>query len=297
MLRPLSPVQADRLDAVRALADAVFVQPDGRTPGVARRFPGLLEPGAPGEAVAVEQDGRIAGALALRPLAFPGLEHERTAAIGLVAVEPDRRSRGVGAELLRIARRRLEELGVTSAVLWASRHELYERAGWRLLDHGVRGEAEGAPGEGRPAGIVVAPLDRLDPRPLAALRALHDPDALERPAAWWGAIPFPGAQVHAVLAGHASAPAGYALFGERGQERFLMELVGEPATFGPLWSAVRAGSQRVTVNDRRGAPSQSWLERGGVSFTDQRLALWLSLGGAAGGPSPVGRHVPWFDRI
>ena len=281
----------DRLDAVRALADAVFVHPRARLPGVRRRFPGLLEPDGLAEAVAIERDGEVLGALAVRPLSFR--EGAPVAAIGLVAVRPEHRSHGTGTELLQLARRRLEERGFMSAVLWARRHELYTRAGWRLHDEGVRAEVPGAPESAAPDGVAIAPVDALGHAPLAALRARWEPLAPERPAGWWHALPFPATEVRVAVAGDCARPGGYALFGVHEGERYLYELIGAPETFGALWQAVRAGCANLTINERRGGASHAWLAAQGVRFGAQALALWLALAAAA--PQP--RHVPWFDRI
>jgi GNAT superfamily N-acetyltransferase len=293
--RPLSPVPADRLGEVRALADAVFVEARDRPPGIARRYPGLLEPGGEGEAVALEEDGRVAASLVLRPCGRPAHgDPWAVAMIGLVAVRPERRSLGLGRRLLRLARSRLEELAAGAAVLWAGRHELYEAAGWREADPGVRGEAAGADAGGLPAGVTAAPIGAVDHAGLNALRARWEPEAPERSAAWWATLPFPAAQVHAVLAGPVAAPSAYALVGERAGERYVYELVGDPAAFEAVWAAVRAGCRRVTVNDRRGGVPHAWLAARGVPFVDHRLAMWLALDERA---PAIGRHVPWFDRI
>jgi GNAT superfamily N-acetyltransferase len=253
-----------------ALANAVFVDSRGRPPALAQRFPGLF--GGEGEAITLERDGRLVAALVMRPLVWLDMT---VIAIGLVAVEEEVRSRGLGHELLRAALSRVRERGIKSCVLWARRHELYVEAGFSLHDVGVLGEAAGLPGA--PGVAVVAPA----PVQLAPLR---DPGAPARPAARWHTIPLPATEVRAAVTND-----GYAVFGVHGDDRFVYELAGDPASFDALWQAVRAGARHVTINERHGSPAQIWLAAQGVRFKPQALALWR-------GPTPA-RYVPWLDRI
>jgi hypothetical protein len=194
---------------------------------------------------------------------------------------------------MRGVRARLEEREIEAAVLWAARHDIYARLGWQPGDPGVRGEAKGSPGARAPAGLEGRPLDAALAAALVDRPARYPAHHLERRAERLLAVPPPADRVVAYLAGEDA----YALVGHRDDDAFVLELVGKPGELTALWAAVRAVSERVVVNERRGSPVQRWLADLGVDFADQNLACWLALSAAARSAPLTHWHIPWLDRI
>jgi predicted N-acetyltransferase YhbS len=244
-----------------------------------RRFPRGFAPETGVVLVAIDERNRIRGSTVAR--LFSWLDGGPPAAmLGLVWVDPALRGHGLGGALVRDAEQAAAARGARLSVLWASRHGLYERLGWRLADTGVVAEARGTGGGPRPPAPDAATAARI-----SALRRA----GVRRAAADHAAIPPPGTSLEAHMDPDGRA---YALVGATPDRGYVVDWDGEPEGYPAVWRSITAAHARLTVNAEAGSPPAGWLAaRAGLRWAPQRLALWRGLDGHGA------RHVAWADRI
>lgn len=156
---------------VLELIEAVH-RPNG---GIAREFPLVFAPGAPGRVLHLEEDGRPVSACAVLPreLVFPG-GRLRCGLIGSVTTAPQARGRGLATRLLALAERELAGEGAAFALLWADDPNFYRRRGYREIgaEADLVIDPAGADRLPRPSGV--RPLRQSDVEAVHALYAAHE---------------------------------------------------------------------------------------------------------------------------
>ena len=270
------------------LFDRTFLLARGRAIPFAQRFHDLLA-GDDSLVVSGRSSGQLASALLLRFFSWIGSEREcRGAMIGLVCTSPQFHGRGCATELLEAAAECARAEGCEFAVLWAARHELYERGGWAPSDNGILGIHVPQPGHSVRAGVIDQDAAR------AKIHALHE------------ARPAPRVRRSAAHYGHLLPPAesllfflerdSFAICGRHGHTGYLYDISAHEGDLPRLWAAVTGSFDRLHVNVEDGSGTHLWLTaQPGFQWARQRLAMWKPLASSASPLFPA--YIPFFDRI
>jgi GNAT superfamily N-acetyltransferase len=280
-----------------AALDRSFVTGRGRRGSLAGRYPGLLDETNAGNIHVRRHGGRVIACCAVRR--FEWLDDGviwRGAMVGMVHTAPAWRGRGHAAAVLESAVDALLADGVDFAVLWSGLEGFYERLGWEGHDRGLYGRLRIST-DTAPTALPGAPPAADTLARLETLRARWAPRRVVRSAAAWRTVPLPATTVHAVFAGR-SAGGIAALVGDDGGNRYVYDLVGDPAALPDLWDVLCAGATTVHVNDAIGTAFHRWLaQHTATEFAAQQLAYWRMLSPRAARASWREWHIPWFDRI
>jgi predicted N-acetyltransferase YhbS len=286
LIRPCAP---NELPSLVGLLDQEFIVSKGRSLSLARRFATALCAGNCPNILLACRGERIAGAIVIRRFDWVTSSHTwRGAMIGLVYARPEERGQGVASGLLRAAETRLRAEGTAFAVLWTTQPEFYLRLGWTGADCGVFGTCVSA------GGTAAACM----PAEAASIEALRlrsaSPHLLRSPAAY-RTIPLPAERLELLV-----SPDGrsYAIFGTQADRAYVYEFGGAPAGYAALWRDIGAAPRTVYINERRGSTAQQWLaSRPGISWRDQKLAMWLPLADPDCMRHFSDWYLPYLDRI
>lgn len=272
------------------LFDHIFILPRGRTISFARRFHDLFA-GGDCLVMAGRSEGQLATALLVRFFAWIDDEVERRGAmIGLVCTSPGFRGCGYATELLQAAEQQCQARGCELAVLWAARHELYERCGWTVADGGTLGIHVPRSGGMVPDGVLTS--DGAATR--ARIQALHGNRALpriRRTSADYGRLLPPAESLLFFLERDS-----FAICGRHGRVGYLYDIAARDGDLPRLWSAVAGSFERLHVNVEDGsAIHRSLAAQTGYTWARQSLAMWKPLASPAGAIHAW--HIPFLDRI
>lgn len=271
-----------------ALLDEEFIYSRGRSVSLAERFSAAFS--QPDATLLAAREGKdIVAALMLRPFVWLAARGPRRGAmIGMVCTHRAHRGRGLASALMTEATRLLcaqADFGV----LWTTRPEFYGRFGWQSADCGVLGRMRaGGSAPPMPAAEVEALLLRIH-----SIREARGGERTERSLAGYRTLVPPGVSREAIL-----ESGGYAVIGRLEDTAYVYELGGDPAGFAAIERTLAARYRDVYLNLKGGSPAHLWFAaRSPVTWTEQSLAMWMPVSGAAGMPSPALCYVPFLDRI
>lgn len=300
MSERIEPCPKERVPELIALLDEEFVLSRGRAISVERRFPEVFFARNLGNLWTVLVDGEVVAAAVAKPFEWLADEKTWTAAmVGLVVTRPELRGRGLASRLLVRLQSHLAQQGSELAVLWTRHPQFYERLGWIQGDEGLFGrallDAEESPlalalGGHPPGEKEVAEVERL--------RSQWAKERAQRSRATYHALPMPATSLEIHLAPRGEEPRAFAVVGKDGNTGYVYEWLGDPKAFPALWSSVRANCCPLFFNDRAGSSASVWLAREcGVTWTEQRLAMWLPLAPSTCAPALIRWVIPYLDRI
>ncbi|MBE0614754.1 MAG: GNAT family N-acetyltransferase [Burkholderiales bacterium] len=278
-------------DALLPLLDQEFIFGKGRKLSLRQRFPDLLDAKQAENILIAKVEARIASALATKAFSWTTPERSwRAAMIGLVYTRPELRGQGTASALLRATQAKLAQEGCDFAVLWTSRPDFYARQGWSGIDCGMLGSVRTASADTR-APAMPAPSSAIDW--IEALRASHAPKRAERTEMTYASL-YPPAQRLELL----RSDGAYAIVGRSDDHAYLYEILGDESELPALWARMGTRYAALYLNLQRGNPAERFLStQEGISWQEQRLAMWLPLS-AAGRDAPYADwYIPFLDRI
>jgi GNAT superfamily N-acetyltransferase len=270
-----------------ALLDQEFISSRGRTLSLSIRFASVLS--QPDARLLATRNKGLESILLLRPFDWitPSRNY-RAAMIGLVWTHPELRGRGHGSALLAEAAQCMRRDHIDFAVLWTTRTAFYARAGWIPADCGVLGHWQSATGSGG------APSEARALWPyIHSLRETHGGERVRRTLANYTMLPPPAIEHDAAV------EAGtYALIGRSGATGYVYEIGGGSEGLPALWRGLLPRYGELFINVRGGTEQHRWLSaQPGITWQDQKLAMWLALSGEVGAGHFRGWYVPFQDRI
>ncbi len=297
MITTLTQCSPAELPALVSLVDDEFVHGRGRQASLGRRYPGLLSENNLDNLYLARSGSEPCGTVAVKRFRWlAGGGEWQGAMVGLVCTASNYRNQGVASQLLASITARLHETETDFAVLWTTIPEFYERLGWRLRDHGLFGEDGQQSGRSTQLGPVD---DRLEVDRFAWLedvRCRWLSQRVCREPIDYLSIPIPALTVRCFTVPEIGE--GYALVGDMNTTGYVYELVGDPATFGAIWSKLKCHYQTIYTNDRRGSPSERWLQREtSIKWQPQLHTMWLRLSRPMADVCIDDWHISYFDRI
>ena len=289
----------DDLASVVAMLDQEFVYRKQRTLSFVSRYPAVYCLDNIANIYVIREAHRIVSSVAVKRRKW--LANGRVfqfAMVGGVCTEALERERGLASAILQHVEASLREAGLDFAVLWTSTAPFYEKLGWHLSDEGLLGTLQGRILEAKTAMVNYGPLVPEDIARLDAIRAQRLPCRVIREAIDYQTIPLPAQMVERFAVKDDSQWTAYAVVGRLNDTGYVYEVVGDSATFPPLWSAIGEAYQAVCVNDCVGSPSARWLDTHGlVRWTSQNLAMWQILSPRLTMEQVQGIYVSFLDRI
>lgn len=288
-LGSISACRSTELPSLLEEVDAEFIHRKGRVGGLAERFPRLFAAGNLRHVHVARVEGQVVAAAASQLFTFVDAGRPwRCARIGAVWTHPSFRGRGLASAVMRSLVEVHTSERTQALALWTSIHPFYAALGWRLEDLGLFGTGTSAP-----TGALTEPhrIADCDVKALDRIRKRHLTRFVERETADWAALPVPATAVEVFVDEDA-----YALVGTVGDAGYVYELTGAQGGLGPVWASVRARYARVFVNESVGSTADWLAQHGGVTFTPQRLSMWMPLAQEAE-QLGVKLFVPYLDRI
>lgn len=286
LIRPCMPAE---LPALVGLLDEEFIFSKGRSLSLAQRLPTALYAGNCPNILVACHGGEITAAIVIKRFDWIAPERSwRGAMIGMVYTRPVERGKGLASQLLRAAEQRLRADGTAFAVLWTAQPDFYRRLGWTSADCGVFGTYVSA-------GGATARCSPGDADAIETLR-LRSPGAhIARDSASYGTLPPPARRLELL-----ASPDGesYAIYGVQADRDYVYEFGGTASGYAALWQDICAAPRTVYINERRDSAAQRWLlNKPGISWREQALAMWLPLAEPSCARRFADWYVPFLDRI
>ena len=282
-MREPSPCAPAELPELVSRLDTEFVTGRGRSVSLALRFPSLFDAGNADNIWAIRNEGRIAAALVTRHFIWiAGSRQYNAAMIGMVWTDPALRGKGLASLLLEHVTGVLKS-GTDFAVLWTAQPEFYLRLGWMSRDRASFGEIEGGNGENRGEDVAFERVRQLwEAQPQRAARG----------ADWNPPLPLPATALEMFVADGA-----YAIAGRQSAKLYCHEILGNEADFPTLFERLRASCGTLYINERIESQAYRWLDRHGVRWRANPLAMWLALRNDSCLDAAHDWYIPWLDRI
>ena len=273
------------------LLDQEFIYGKGRKLSLGQRFPDVLDGRHPANILIARVDGGIASALATKTFSWITSGRSwRAAMIGMVYTRPAMRGSGTGSALLRATQTKLSREGLDFAVLWTARPDFYARQGWSGIDCGMLGRMRAAAPDTHAAAL---PAPGSDFNWIEALRERHAPVRAARTELTYASL-YPPAERLELLRGDSA----YAIVGSSEGHAYLYEILGEEAELPALWARLAERYSDLYLNLQRGTAAERFLSaQAGISWQEQRLAMWLPLSAAARNAPYADWYIPFLDRI
>jgi len=279
--------RADELETIRRYLNEEFIHSRGRSIGLERRFPGVLD--ALSNIVVRRVRGQIVAALALKRFTWetPAMPY-RAAMIGLVWTKASARGQGHAKAILEYVRRMLREEERDFAVLWTSQPHVYSSSGWIGADCGLYGVIEGQPraGTGEAVDVANTSLIRSLRREHCATRVAPEVSA--------GFTLLPTAVELRLLVEADS----YAIVGLAPHNAYVFD-IHAPATAMPaLWPQIATLGEQIHMNIASGTPAEEWLARTfEIRLPPCPLAMWLPLSSHSHSIDFSRAYIPFIDRL
>ena len=287
------------LPAIVRRLDQEFIYSKQRRLSLGKRFSNTLSVENIEQIRVAVSEGEVRGALAIRM--FDWIVEESVwhgAMIGMVWVDSQHRGRGFGSSLLSSTTQFLRDKGVDFGVLWTGNPAFYERAGWRLNDRSLFGEAVSRHASAFIDTVSCQPLVSVDATRLERLRSTSLSMRVVRSALDYCTVPIPAAQVLCFFAEGNEGREGFALVGEQDGVGYFYEMIAGPSLWNAIWAAVTERFTRTLANGYSGDPFADWIaENRLVAWRPQHKTMWLRISGRIKDHSIDAWNIPYYDWI
>lgn len=290
---------SELLPALIVLEDEEFIASRGREVSLIQRFPGVYDMENLKNLYLVTVDNNIAAAAGVKQFEWHASSRVlHGTMIGGVVAAPFFRRRGYATAILRAIEVNLCAAGIDFAVLWATVPAFYRSLGWMELDTGLFGELQELRVEKNQFESVRLDLAATPTDYFEQLRHKWLSQYIVRRPADYATLPIPAKSMELYVALQNGQWLTYALVGRNKDVGFVYEVVGDPSSWGSIFTKITDEYSQIYINAFLGNPLAAWLgQHTRVDWRLQTLAMWRIFSTRLDWKSIRSIEVPYLDRI
>ena len=296
----VNPISKQELTDLIRLLNKALIHSRQRTLSFESRFSGVYDTDNLDKLFVAKADSRIISSVAVkhRQLIYNGTTLD-LAMLGGVFTKPNYRGQGLASSILRYVETSLRQTEFDATVLWTTIPSFYERVGWNLWDIGLYGPLQkrkllkASQTTVKCVSITTEAIKRLE-----EIRAKYLPCRVIRQPIDYQTIPFPAEKIECFKVVVDDEWKAYAISGRSNDIGYVYEIIGDPAVFIDLLSAIGGAYQKIYVNDYIGSPSAQWMDAHKLAcLAPKNLAMWQILTSSLTMENMKPIYISFMDRI